>query len=111
MQGVAGLTKRDIQLVVDGGYQTVEAVAYTPRRMLEQIKGISEQKAAKRASEAGIRKSSGTLFLSQNCVNLSRPALYVERVVSSREAIMTSKSLLASSSEMVLSKCSRFLTA
>lgn len=47
LQGVAGLTKRDIQLVVDGGYNTVESVAYTPRRILEQIKGISEQKAAK----------------------------------------------------------------
>jgi DNA repair protein RAD51 len=46
-QGCAGLTKRDIQLVVDGGYHTVESVAYTPRRVLEQIKGISEQKATK----------------------------------------------------------------
>jgi DNA repair protein RAD51 len=41
------LTKRDIQLVVDGGYNTVESVAYTPKRTLEQIKGISEQKAMK----------------------------------------------------------------
>lgn len=56
MQGIAGLTKRDIQLVVDGGFNTVEAVAYTPRRVLEQIKGISEQKAAKILGE-------GTLFL------------------------------------------------
>jgi len=48
---VAGLTKRDIQLIVDGGYNTVEAVAYTPRRVLEQIKGISEQKAAKILAE------------------------------------------------------------
>ncbi|TQS32961.1 hypothetical protein Golomagni_06710 [Golovinomyces magnicellulatus] len=47
LEGIAGLTKRDIQLVVDGGFNTVESVAYTPRRMLEQIKGISEQKAAK----------------------------------------------------------------
>jgi DNA repair protein RAD51 len=46
-KGIAGLTKRDIQLVVDGGFNTVESVAYTPRRALEQIKGISEQKAAK----------------------------------------------------------------
>ena len=46
-QGVAGLTKRDIQLFVDGGYNTVESVAYTPKKMLEQIKGISEQKATK----------------------------------------------------------------
>lgn len=47
LEGIAGLTKRDIQLVVDGGYNTVESVAYTPRRVLEQIKGISEQKATK----------------------------------------------------------------
>lgn len=50
-QGVAGLTKRDIQLVIDGGFNTVEAVAYTPRRVLEQIKGISEQKATKILTE------------------------------------------------------------
>ncbi|EHK98594.1 putative DNA repair protein rhp51 [Glarea lozoyensis 74030] len=52
LEGVAGLTKRDIQLIVDGGYNTVESVAYTPRRMLEQIKGISEQKATKILTEA-----------------------------------------------------------
>ncbi|KAL2887731.1 DNA repair protein rhp51 [Ceratocystis lukuohia] len=52
LEGIAGLTKRDIQLVVDGGYNTVESVAYTPRRMLEQIKGISEQKAGKILAEA-----------------------------------------------------------
>jgi DNA repair protein RAD51 len=48
---VAGLTKRDIQLIVEGGYNTVESVAYTPRRILEQIKGISEQKATKILTE------------------------------------------------------------
>lgn len=51
LEGVAGLTKRDIQLVVEGGYNTVESVAYTPRRILEQIKGISEQKATKILTE------------------------------------------------------------
>lgn len=51
LEGVAGLTKRDIQLIVDGGFNTVESVAYTPRRVLEQIKGISEQKATKILSE------------------------------------------------------------
>ena len=29
LEGVAGFTKRDIQLFIDGGYHTVEAVAYT----------------------------------------------------------------------------------
>jgi DNA repair protein RAD51 len=58
LQGVAGLTKRDIQLVIDGGYNTVESVAYTPRRILEQIKGISEQKATKILTE-GLSMISG----------------------------------------------------
>jgi len=29
LEGIAGLTKRDIQLFIDGGYYTVESVAYT----------------------------------------------------------------------------------
>jgi DNA repair protein RAD51 len=45
--GVAGLTDRDIKLVADGGYHTVESIAYTPKKALEQIKGISEAKATK----------------------------------------------------------------
>jgi DNA repair protein RAD51 len=57
IQGVSGLTKRDIQLIVDGGFNTVESVAYTPRRVLEQIKGISEQKAAKILAEGRVRSS------------------------------------------------------
>ncbi|KAB2569602.1 DNA repair protein rhp51 [Lasiodiplodia theobromae] len=52
LEGVNGLTARDIKLVVDGGYHTVESVAYTPKRVLEQIKGISEQKATKILAEA-----------------------------------------------------------
>ncbi|KAF2484270.1 Rad51-domain-containing protein [Neohortaea acidophila] len=52
LEGIAGLTKRDIQLFIDGGYNTVESVAYTPRKILEQIKGISEQKSTKILSEA-----------------------------------------------------------
>lgn len=29
LKGVAGLTARDIKLIIEGGYHTVEAVAYT----------------------------------------------------------------------------------
>ena len=29
IQGVAGLSARDIKLIVDGGFNTVESVAYT----------------------------------------------------------------------------------
>jgi len=52
LEGLSNLTKRDIQLLMDGGYQTVESIAYTPRRMLEQVKGISEIKATKILAEA-----------------------------------------------------------
>ncbi|CAK7244137.1 MAG: RecA recombinase Rhp51 [Sporothrix thermara] len=52
LEGLGGLTKRDIQLLQDGGYYTVESVAYTPRRALEQIKGISDLKATRMINEA-----------------------------------------------------------
>ncbi|EPS32208.1 DNA repair protein rhp51 [Penicillium oxalicum] len=52
LEGMAGLTARDIKLFVDAGYHTVERVAFTPKRQLEQIKGISEQKASKILAEA-----------------------------------------------------------
>ncbi|GAM88460.1 hypothetical protein ANO11243_064930 [Dothideomycetidae sp. 11243] len=52
LEGIAGLTKRDIQLLVDGGFYTIESIAYTPKKVLEQIKGISEQKATKLLIEA-----------------------------------------------------------
>lgn len=29
LEGTAGLTKRDIQLLVDGGFYTIESIAYT----------------------------------------------------------------------------------
>lgn len=52
MKGVAGITKREIQNIVEAGYNTVESVAYTPQRVLEQIKGISAMKASKILAEA-----------------------------------------------------------
>lgn len=36
---------------MEGGLRTVESVAYTPKRVLEQMKGISETKAAKILAE------------------------------------------------------------
>lgn len=72
VKGVNGLTARDIKLVVEGGFNTVESIAYTyvttmqetipvltsfrPRRTLEQIKGISEQKASKLLAEGMYNK-------------------------------------------------------
>ena len=58
LEGVNGLTSRDIKLLADAGYNTIESVAYTPKRTLEQIKGISEQKANKFLTEGESKWSS-----------------------------------------------------
>ncbi|KAF3929349.1 hypothetical protein AA313_de0210287 [Arthrobotrys entomopaga] len=47
-----GITNRDIKAIVEAGYNTVEAVAYTSKRQLLTIKGISEAKADKLIAEA-----------------------------------------------------------
>ncbi|KAI9894357.1 MAG: recombinase rad51 [Vezdaea aestivalis] len=52
LEGVNGLTKRDIQAFLDAGYHSVESVAYTGKKDLLTIKGISEQKANKILAEA-----------------------------------------------------------
>ena len=62
-QGVAGLSKRDIQLFIDGGYNTVESVAYARRGALEQIKGISEQKATKILAEGQLALSLSSHYI------------------------------------------------
>ncbi len=47
----AGINPQDIKKLADNGLNTVEAVAYTPKKALMQIKGISEQKADKILAE------------------------------------------------------------
>ncbi len=47
----AGIHLQDIKKLTDAGYHTVEAVAYTPKKNLISIKGISEQKAEKILAE------------------------------------------------------------
>lgn len=42
-----GLSSNDCQKLYDAGYCTVEAVAFTPRKALLAVKGISEGKADK----------------------------------------------------------------
>jgi DNA repair protein RAD51 len=44
---VNGITAADIKKLQEAGLCTIEAVAYTPRKMLLAIKGISDQKADK----------------------------------------------------------------
>ena len=46
-----GISVQDIKKLTDAGLHTVEAVAYTPKKNLMVIKGISEQKAEKIIAE------------------------------------------------------------
>ncbi|GME76127.1 unnamed protein product [Ambrosiozyma monospora] len=47
-----GITANDIKKLENSGYFTVESIAYTPKRLLVTVKGISEQKAEKLLHEA-----------------------------------------------------------
>ncbi|EPR64493.1 DNA repair protein RAD51, putative [Toxoplasma gondii ME49] len=42
-----GFTKRDLELLKDAGYQTVECIAFAPVKNLVAVKGLSEQKVEK----------------------------------------------------------------
>ncbi|KAJ3376140.1 recombinase rad51 [Allomyces arbusculus] len=52
LEGISGITAGDVRKLADAGYYTVEAVAYTPKRLLVEVKGISEAKADKVLAEA-----------------------------------------------------------
>jgi DNA repair protein RAD51 len=47
----AGIHLQDIKKLTEAGFHTVEAIAYTPKKNLISIKGISEQKAEKILAE------------------------------------------------------------
>lgn len=47
-----GISAVDVRKLAEAGLHTVEAVAFTPRKQLLQIKGISEAKADKIIAEA-----------------------------------------------------------
>ena len=44
---INGITSADIKKLQEAGLHTIEAVAYTPRKHILAIKGISDQKADK----------------------------------------------------------------
>ena len=46
-----GIAVQDVKKLIDAGLYTVESVAYTPKKVLIAIKGISEQKAEKIITE------------------------------------------------------------
>lgn len=47
----AGIHPNDIKKLTEAGFHTVESVAFTPKKALVAIKGISDQKADKILSE------------------------------------------------------------
>ncbi|KAK9467592.1 Rad51-domain-containing protein [Lipomyces arxii] len=47
-----GISASDIRKIIEAGFNTVESIAYTPKRTLLAIKGISESKADKLLTEA-----------------------------------------------------------
>lgn len=48
----AGISSGDLQKLRDAGFYTVEAIAFTPKKALLAIKGISDAKADKILAEA-----------------------------------------------------------
>jgi DNA repair protein RAD51 len=42
-----GINKQDISKLKSGGYNTIESIAHSTLRKLQEVKGISEQKAQK----------------------------------------------------------------
>ncbi|KAJ3351205.1 recombinase rad51 [Allomyces javanicus] len=52
LEGMGGITATDVKKLAEQGYHTIEAVAYTPKKTLITIKGISEAKADKIIAEA-----------------------------------------------------------
>ena len=47
-----GITMSDINKLKSEGYHTIESIAYTPKKALLQVKGISETKADRISAEA-----------------------------------------------------------
>lgn len=46
-----GISPQDVKKLSDAGLNTIESVAYTPKKVLLGIRGISEQKADKILAE------------------------------------------------------------
>lgn len=49
-----GVKAGECQKLIEAGYATLEAVAYTPKKILCQVKGISEAKADKILQEGAL---------------------------------------------------------
>lgn len=60
----SGISAADVKKLLEGGFHTVESVAYSTKKHLMAVKGISEAKADKLHAEG-----SSQLFLNTFCVS------------------------------------------
>jgi len=63
IEGIDGLKSKDIRILMDAGYHTVESVARATLKDLQLVNGISEQKADK-------LKAAGTTYCLQETLAL-----------------------------------------
>merc|ERR1712232_482333 len=76
-QGGAGLTKSDLNALIEGGFHCVETIAFQPDRRLKQVKGIGEKKIERIAKAARdlvpmrMMSAADMLKMRQNMVQLT----------------------------------------
>lgn len=75
----AGIHPQDIKKLSDAGLNTVEAVAYTPKKALMSIKGISDQKADKIIAEGDCTTLIIILPSYSNFLQRKRSSLWASR--------------------------------
>lgn len=82
-----GITAGDIKKLEEAGYYTVEAVAYTPKKVLMAIKGISEGKADKIILEAsklvtmGFKTAAEVHLIRSNIVYITTGSAELDRLL------------------------------
>lgn len=82
-----GITAGDIKKLEEAGYYTVEAVAYTPKKVLMTIKGISEGKADKIILEAsklvtmGFKTAAEVHLIRSNIVYITTGSAELDRLL------------------------------
>ncbi|EZG43825.1 DNA repair Rad51-like protein [Gregarina niphandrodes] len=82
-----GFTHRDLELLREGGIQTVECIAFSPDRAIAEIKGISDQKVEKLKTACrgllGLGFCLATNFLEarQNLIRFTTGSVDLDRIL------------------------------
>jgi DNA repair protein RAD51 len=82
-----GITASDIKKLEEAGYYTVESVAYTPKKILMEIKGISDGKADKILQEAfklvtmGFKTAAEVHMIRANIVYITTGSAELDRLL------------------------------